>query len=161
MIGILAAMDEQERMAELKSKFKRAVDLKETKCTRCGFCCHRRTCIPTPEELIKIAEFLKMTPKEAINKYFVIDSRSDSSPKYVKPAGVNRLDYLGEYLPAEMTYNEGKCIFLDENNLCKIHSVKPEHAKNQKCWSTESSNIDPTESWKEDTLKKQFNVDVW
>ncbi len=130
----------------------------ETYCLQCGFCCHRRTCIPTPQEIFVIADYLKMTPKDMINKYFMIDTHRDSSGVYyLRPLGVNVTKYAGKIVPDLETYTEGKCIFLTEENNCAIHPVKPKAAKEVECW-TEDTSIN-VEEWKDNQLKKHFGID--
>jgi len=131
--------------------FKTAHDLGVSKCVKCGFCCYYRPCIPTPEELIEIAKFLGLSVKEAIKKHFCVDTRDDEI-FYVKPAGINQLDMLGCYIPCYRTFNEGKCVFLDDNNLCKIYPVRPNTAKMGKCWGEPIGRIPVEESWKPDKL---------
>jgi len=134
MIGILKKMEEQERLSKLRIKLNPADLQKKNKCVMCGFCCNCRTCIPTPTEAKKIAEFLKLSVKDMINKYYVIDENGTYPHFHIKPLGKNILDLGGKIIPAERTWNEGACVFLDENNKCKIHEVKPHSAKIMRCW---------------------------
>jgi len=154
-------IEEEARLERKRKKFKTAEDLKRKKCIKCGWCCNVRSCIPTPKELKKIAKFLTLTPKECINKYFAID-RENSEPIYfVKPIGINQKDLIGKFIPNDRTFNEGQCIFLDKNNLCKIHSVKPKHAKITSCWEgKEDDNFNPREAWEEGQLEKEFGIKV-
>lgn len=134
--GLMQRIMEDARIEELRIHFKTAKDIGKKECINCGFCCHRRPCILLPEELDKIAEFLKMDKKSIIKKFFCVDEKGGIF--FVKPAGINQMHLLGKYLEAEDTFNEGKCIFLDENNRCKIHEVKPRMAKIMKCWEEKS-----------------------
>ncbi len=159
--GFMRREEEVRRLEKLKKRFKTAKDLGKKHCVRCGFCCYRRTCTPTPFELKKIAKFFKLTPAALIKKYFVIDKIKYNDPYYVKPAGENIKDLVGKFIPAERTFNEGKCIFLDKNNLCKIHPVRPQSARDCKCWEDEDTELgrDYIKAWKGNKLLKEFGID--
>lgn len=157
--GFMRADRERYRLEELKEQFNTAKKLGLKKCNKCGFCCHRRTCAPTPEELKKIANFLKLTPTQLINKYYAIDRLWLANTYYVKPIGINQKDLRGKFIPSDRTFNEGKCIFLDKNNLCKIYPVRPNTAKICKCWSDkEYDPKDINSEWKGDKLKEEFGI---
>ena len=118
----------------------RAVDLGKTECQRCGFCCALRPCIPTPDELENIAKYLKMSVKECMKKYFVIDS-FDGIHKFIFPAKECQLDITGEYISSRRTYDMGYCVFYDKNKkICKIFPVRPEHARTSNCWDNNNNN---------------------
>ena len=159
MFNFLQLGLEKIRLLELRESFATAEKLSMTECNKCGFCCHKRTCIPTPDEIVKIAEYLKIEPIVLINTYYAIDTQNDGI-YYVKPIGINQKDLIGKFIPAERTFNEGKCIFLDENNLCKIFPVRPESAKIQKCWETEMENYNGIKTWKDDQLLKRFHISI-
>ena len=148
--------NEIERLEELKFILKPAFLRGEKKCVMCGYCCHRKTCIPTPNELKKIAEFFRMTPQKLIKKYFAIDIYKGIY--HVRPIGINIKDLKGKFIPADRTYGEGKCIFLDKKNRCKIQEVKPKQAKSMKCW-VKTKPFDVLKYWKGNQLLKQFGID--
>lgn len=162
---------EEERLAEEKKEkgFNTAKDLGKKECIKCGWCCTRKVCVPTPNELRKIAEFLKLTPKECINKYFAIDMKSfrskdmkrfRSKTYFVRPIGIKQKDLVGKFIPSDRTFDEGKCIFLDENKICKIHSVRPYDAKSAECWvKFEGDGDESKKTWKEDQLEKEFGIE--
>lgn len=156
--GFMQKFEESERLTRLEDNMKSARILGKKFCVKCGFCCHKRTCIPNPEEVKKIAEFLKLTTKELINKYFSVDWDSDFG-YYVKPLGENIKDLGGKFIPDERTWNEGKCIFLTKENLCKIYSIRPKSAKLQECWRKVEVKEDTRISWKGNILKKEFKID--
>jgi len=163
-MGIFMVFDEINRLEELKKEFKTAEDLNVKHCVKCGYCCHWRTCIPTPEELKQIAEFLKLTVIDTIKKYFCIDQQNCSNVYYVKPAGTNQLDLLGKYIPTDRTWDEGKCIFLDDNNLCKIYPVRPETARNKKCWKpkNKSNRKNLLKKWEKISIKETYpELNFW
>jgi len=155
--------EQANKLEILEKELKSARILGKKHCIKCGFCCHRASCIPTPSEFKKIAKFLKLTPIELFKKYYVID-RQDyreglGDIYYLKPAGINEKDLIGKFIPAERTFNEGKCIFLDKNNLCKIYPVRPETARKAKCWVKQKRDITPIKAWQGNQLKKQFGID--
>lgn len=125
---------EQIRIQELKKEFITANDLKVNYCVKCGFCCNKRPCIPTYKEFMRLCNFLNLSVKETIQKYFCIDVNNFSDCYYPKPAGINQLDLLGKFIPLVRTFNEGKCIFLSDDNLCKIYKVKFKSAEIYECW---------------------------
>lgn len=156
MYGIIAQMEETERLERLEKVLRSARIRGEAKCVMCGYCCSKRTCIPTPNELRKIAEFLKLIPNELINKYYAIDRFSDYN-YYVKPVGENIKDLTGKFIPSERTFGEGRCIFLTENNLCKIYPVRPRSARKMECWNDTKTGTG-AESWTNNKLKKEFGI---
>lgn len=159
--GFMQMRVEENRLEKLRQKLKPADLRGEKKCVMCGFCCHRRTCIPTPEELKKIAEFLNLTPKKLINKFFAIDRQWLGKDYYVKPLSENILDLAGKFIPNDRTFNEGKCVFLDENNKCKIYPVRPKTAQIQKCWEEDEEDKENViDSWKDNVLEKEFGIKV-
>jgi len=163
MIGFLRMFEEEARREEIRNRFVKAVDLGKKECVKCGCCCHLRPCIPTPDELRKIADFLKLTPKELINFYFAIDKRNEDNYYYVKPIGTNQTDLKGKFIPCDRTYDEGKCIFLGDNNLCKIQEVKPKMAKLMGCWKDEECSNDSRDSWQGwgvNLFKKEFDIEI-
>ena len=158
MFGLIATVDEEDRVDKLEKKLGSARLKGVNHCLKCGFCCNRRTCIPTPDELIKIAKFLKLEVKECINKYFAIDCNQMHTIYFLKPVGLNIKDLAGKFIPSNRTFNEGDCIFLDENKMCKIHKVKPKSAKGFKCWE-EIPDYDARIHWKDNQLLKIFKID--
>lgn len=163
MMGIMKQLCESMRLDELQNELRPAYMRNEKKCVKCGFCCNMRTCVPTPNEVEKIAEFLKMETDKMINKYFAIDMnpRIGYDVHFIKPVGLNIQDLAGKSIPASRTFNEGPCIFLDEENRCKIYKVVPKSAKMTKCWESNNGNeINEfiRESWKGNKLGKMFNL---
>lgn len=155
-------LEEEKRIIELRKKFTTAKDARKDTCIKCGFCCHRRPCIPTPAEVRIIARYLKITPSALINEFCTIDKRNDdydNTTYFVKPMGINQKDLAGKFIPTHRTFNEGKCIFLSDKNLCKIHKVKPKHARNGGCYWPPSTDPLASDSWKGDMLIKEFGID--
>lgn len=158
--GILERLKQTKRLNKLELQFKTADKIGATECQKCGFCCHRRACVPTVEELKEIAKFLKLTVKETIDTYMCID-KVNKTLYCVKPIGVNQQHLLGKLLSWEQTYNEGKCIFF-QNNLCKIYKVRPLMAQSFECWDYKYDNsaiTKITESWKNTPLETFYKYD--
>jgi len=129
----------------------------KSECIKCGFCCIKRTCAPTPDELFIIAAFLEMSVEELINKYFAIDRRNFEDTYYLVPVGVNIQDLAGKFKPHDRTYNEGRCIFL-EGYLCRIYPVRPREAAESMCWSEEET-FHGYDTWKGNALLHRFGID--
>lgn len=160
MFGFMRQEREYTRLEILRDKLKPATIRGVKHCVKCGFCCHCRTCIPTPNELKKIAKFLKLTPIQLIKRYYAIDRFSSDNIYYVKPVGINIKDLAGKFIPSERTFNEGPCIFLRKSNLCKIYPVRPKSARNVNCWEEKEGNPKKLiKFWEGNQLLKQFKID--
>lgn len=127
------------------------------------FCCHRRVCFATPDEMDEIVKFLGLTFEKFWKEYLTIDKKD--AIYFLKFVSINTKEYAGDYLPDEETYNEGDCIFLDENRKCKIYPVRPFTSKLFECWTDNiNDNADATEkawqSWGETILKERYNIDI-
>jgi Fe-S-cluster containining protein len=107
------------------------------------------------------AHLTTLIPKELINKYYAIDRMSYSDVYYVKPLGENIRDLAGKFIPSERTWDEGKCIFLNEKNQCNIYTVRPTSAKISECWNNNSKK-DMSKiiisKWEGDVLFKKFKI---
>jgi Fe-S-cluster containining protein len=159
MEGLWKQEAESRRLQELRKQFTTAEDVGANECQKCGYCCHKRTCIPTPDELKKIAEFLGLSVIDAIKQYFCVDTQRYDY-YWVKPLGANRLDRGGQLLDADETFDEGKCVFLTDDNLCRIHDVKPASAKAQRCWM-ESGGATGWDGWKNGELDELYPREEW
>lgn len=161
--GMQRQEKENRRVADLEKELQSARLRGEDHCVRCGFCCHRRTCIPTPIEILVIADYLGLTAEELIKAYLVIDRRSFGGPYYLRPAGVNIKDLMGQFIPSSRTFNEGPCIFLEEgflekeNNMfrtrCLIYDVRPQSSREYDCWNEQIATSNPEiDAWKDNKL---------
>lgn len=148
MEGMVLRAVYQEWLGRLEQELQPAYLQGKQECVQCGLCCARRPCIPTPDELKAIAEFLGMELEEAVGKYFVGDRLNGSNVEYIFPAKHSQKDIVGTYLPWRRTFDEGYCIFFDEEvRACTIEAVKPASAKNQKCWVISDTGPIALESW--------------
>jgi len=115
-------------------------------CLKCGFCCLRRPCVPTPEEFKVIAAFLRLTPQELAQQYAVVDERLGKY--HILWANEAQTDVLGTLLSPQRTWDKGYCLFFDRKTAnCRIWPVRPLTAKVTKCWVEKSPSCDSTDSW--------------
>lgn len=93
----------------------------ECRCDRCQSGCLARPGFFLPDQIAKVAEFLEMTPKDLFRKLLVVDWWAESPVEafVLAPAGTN--DAPGK----ECGTSIARCVFLDEDWRCKIHTVKP------------------------------------
>ena len=100
-------------------------------CEKCKDCCLRLPGIPLPNDVIKIAEYLKMSVLDCLEKYFVVGYREGISIKgetyeeimFVYPAikGWNNKIETWAY---PFNIDHMPCVFF-KDGLCEINSVKP------------------------------------
>lgn len=97
-------------------------------CTGCKSACKTKPGWFLPGEPERVAEFLKITPKELFDNYLAADWYSsadlDKDVFVLSPAVIG--NPTGALFPFKPT---GTCVFLDENGSCKIHSVAPFECK--------------------------------
>jgi Fe-S-cluster containining protein len=139
---------------EEKHQTAKQLGLKE--CQRCGFCCLRRPCVPTPDEIGAIANFLGLTVEKFVRKFTIVD-RQSGTDYFLRWIKKGQEDIAGEFAPWERTYDEGYCIFYDEvEKACKIYPVRPEDARRTNCWEdeTEEQVFSPLKSWNEKEVRK-------
>lgn len=133
----------------------------ESECVKCGYCCTRRTCVPFPEEMPRIAEFLDLTVEAMIKKYFVVDSK-DNKTYFLRPIMKGQEEFAGSLIPASRTYDLAPCVFLDAENNCKIQPVKPRQAtaSGDKCmFVCEETSVDSEKKWTLEDLE-HFGIDT-
>src|SRR3990167_9641841 len=96
-------------------------------CDECKSCCKKIPGIPTPEELVKEAEFLKMPLKTFLETYCIKGWREDVFGKgeYIKFAYPTRIGFNNTTEGWGYPLSGGDCIFLTSKELCQIHEVKP------------------------------------
>lgn len=137
LISLMARNDYHEYLELERDKVKTASDLGLEECQRCGHCCLIRPCIPTPKELGMIAEYLGLSLRECVHKYFVADQLGNRDTPYIFPAKETQIDILGTYLTWQRGYDKGHCIFYDKaKKTCKIWEVRPRIAREVACWHT-------------------------
>lgn len=142
--------DEEERhLEDLKKEYMRYLEHEEERsssarrlglksCQRCGYCCMFMTCVPRPDEIAPIAEFFGLTSTEFVQKYMVIDKFVESN-YILRFAKEGQEDITGKHFPEERWFDRGYCIFFDKDSkACKIHPVRPQDAREWKCWDAKS-----------------------
>jgi len=100
-------------------------------CRACRACCHRTPGWFAPGEAEKAAELLGVSFEEFKHRYLIVNYwDSPSGDTFV--LAPKKLDETGTPIGADcavasLGYNlrYGRCVFLDENELCSIHAAKP------------------------------------
>ena len=129
----------------LASIFPRGMMTEGTKesctCEECIYACHNKPGWFLPHEIEKVAEFLSMDLKDLFDQFLGVDYYLNTSdiPEdtpysheaakeefkkvslFVIAPAQDRME-PGSMYPAKPV---GRCVFLDENDRCKIHVVKP------------------------------------
>lgn len=143
------AIDNFERLEHYRRKFIHSLDLikKEhppaetqgkTECCNSGVCCWRRPGNLNEEDVSKIANFFGITEQELFQNYLIVDRIGDSW--CLLPA--RKHQQTGQMINWEETYSiESPCIFLNIENKCDIHEVKPFACREFKCWEKQEVKI--------------------
>ena len=102
--------------------------MKNCNCPECVSACKNDPGRLIPDDMDKISQFLGISKKDLMNKLV----KKEQSAKYgiyslapVKFKGKNMLVQPGNVVPDYYASEAGKCIFLNSQNLCEIHPVKP------------------------------------
>src|SRR5258708_4879591 len=85
-------------------------------CRECVQCCKDQPGPLMPGDFERIAEFLGETPEQAQSHFWA----SPGAMAKVKETG--EIIKIGTITPKR---EKGRCVFLDENDRCKIHPVAP------------------------------------
>lgn len=95
-------------------------------CEVCISACRNKPGWFLPEEIKPAADLLGMTEQDFFNQFLAVDyyGNPEHFDFVVAPATVN-IESGKEY-PLDPT---GKCVFLTEDNKCKIHAAKPYECK--------------------------------
>lgn len=99
-------------------------------CEKCVDCCKHLPGIPMPDEVPRIAEHLKISVTELLQKYFVAGWRSgmfsdDDEIRFVYPAKTWAAGHTEDW---GYPLSRGDCIFLKDNK-CSIHEVAPHECR--------------------------------
>lgn len=103
----------------------------ECSCEKCVDMCKSRVCWGTPEEIRKLI----IEKPESINK-LMIDwwcGEEGGDIEIICPAIIG---HEKTYAPS---WPSGRCAFLDENDRCEIHALKPIEGKTASCKGSKSS----------------------
>ena len=136
-IGITCMPDAWDHFVAMREKFEVAPSarkLNRQECQRCGYCCLALTCIPRPEEIQTIADFLNLTVNDLAKRYMVVDQFGDSN-YFLRWGKKEQDEFYGTLIPEELRMGDTYCVFFDEDKkLCRIHQVRPQDAQIWKCW---------------------------
>ena len=75
-------------------------------CLECANCCKTTSPSFTDKDIQRISNFLKIKPSNLVDKYLVLDEENDFVLKSVP------------------------CVFLNDNNECRIYKVRPKACRN-------------------------------
>jgi Fe-S-cluster containining protein len=120
---------------------------KDCACDKCVKACHRTPGWFMPGEAQKAAKLMGMSFREFRDRYLVREfwggyegltiwcplktvtlaaiGLKESTVNAMKAAGIEVQAKAGSWAPFSYAFAPGRCIFLDENNRCKIHAAKP------------------------------------
>lgn len=172
MFGTLLKIEKTLQLVDFCDLLQPASSKGLNHCVKCGFCCIRKTCVPSPNELIKIADFLQITVKELLHSYYTIDITTKATEMegifYPRPINQSQLDLVGKFLFAERSFDVDKCIFQGKNNKCKIYPIRPNQAKITICWGVNDdakkeaakSEEDLYLKWKQSSLLIDNDIDT-
>ena len=85
-------------------------------CEECVACCRRQPGALAPGDFERIAEHLQETPAQAMRWFRA------SPGALVKDSFTGQLFRIGTITPH---FEHGRCVFLDEQDRCRIHAVAP------------------------------------
>lgn len=128
----------QQTLEVIQRDHPTAADQNKSECCHSGVCCWRRPGAMSLEDAEKIAKFLGTTPQELFETKLVVD---DMESLCLLPARKHQTENgkAGTYLDWRETYSlESPCVFLDENNQCSIHEVKPTDCREYRCWDKDT-----------------------
>ena len=163
MFGLLNQLDNAEDINKYKEKNPTAKILGKTECQRCGACCYIKPCIIPPTRMKIVANFLKVSVNEMINKYMVINYRKNNKGEkvyFVIWANENQQHLVGKLLSSKDTWIKGQCIHYDsEKRECKIFEVLTEESIGNKCWEDDQE-LDIFSGWKVGDID-QFDLEFF
>jgi Fe-S-cluster containining protein len=102
--------------------------MQECNCFECISACTNDPGRLIPSDIKKIAAVLGCTPEQLIADYLVKIPLGDGKISALAPAKLKGKRYVAEPGTIAQDYyadQKGKCVFLDKENRCSIHSVKP------------------------------------
>lgn len=89
-------------------------------CSKCGNCCSYSSGALLDADIPRIAEYLKITEKALREEY--LEEVEKFNTKRLRPK-----------LIRQDNRPYGRCIFLEDNNHCRIHEVKPTECRIGNC----------------------------
>ncbi len=152
--GLILSFENYEFLGSERKEHGTADLVGKKECQRCGWCCLRRSCIATPQEVAVIASYLDLSVSELIKAKMVINKDGDSyHPIW---ANESQLDIVGSLMSYRRTWDRGYCIFFDrKTHDCLIHDVRPKAAKISECWNfDDEADFNPEKVWTKTLLLK-------
>lgn len=89
-------------------------------CSKCGNCCSYSSGALFDADIPRIAEFLKITKKALKEEY--LEEVEKFNTLRLRPKLIRQKDRP-----------HGRCVFLEDNNHCRIHEVKPTECRIGNC----------------------------
>lgn len=119
-------------------------------CDKCKSACRHKPGWFLPEEIERAANYLGISVQKLFGDYLGVDWWEGADPIFVLAPATQSMDpgTTYPYVPA------GKCIFLDKNELCIIHEVKPhecrEHDHMEKHSNATKRHREVAEAWEKE-----------
>jgi hypothetical protein len=113
-------------------KFLSDQTVSECSCEKCVKMCKSRVCWGTPEDIQKLID----KKPETIDRLMIdwwCDGDDGGDIEIICPAFIG---YEKTYAPS---WPSGRCAFLDNNDRCEIHALKPTEGKTASCKGSKSS----------------------
>lgn len=140
-----------DELEKLKKIHISAEVLHKNECQKCALCCWQRPCSFTKNDFETVVNYFNLTPEETFFKYFIVDGIGQGLMLLARRK--NQEDIAGTYISCRRTYDiDSPCIFLNKNNECIIHQIKPQEGMEQKCWDRSKINKEHYIWNKEDLL---------
>jgi Fe-S-cluster containining protein len=97
-------------------------------CEKCISACRRDPGRLVPADLKRLASFLEIGEEELRRKYLVIIPARSSHVRFLAPAKIKASRFLaapGTVVPGYYADEKGRCVFLTQDGLCRVHEAKP------------------------------------
>ena len=108
----------------------RNYEMENCSCDECVSACMNDPGRLVPGDILKITHFLNITEDELKKEYLVIVNVTSKGQLAhalapAKKSGRRFIAEPGSVAPDYYAKEKGRCIFLDENDRCSVHEVKP------------------------------------
>ncbi len=99
-------------------------------CKECVSACHNDPGRLVPDDIVKLSQFMKISIDDLNKNYLVrvpvtINGHTAYALAPAKKKGQRYIADPGTVAPAYYAEEKGRCIFLDERDLCSVHEAKP------------------------------------
>ena len=140
MFGFLMQMEFNDQVDALRGALqtKPSSDTGKKTCSGCGLCCWRRPGTLNLDDVKRLSKHLEISEQDFFNSYLVVDRIRGKL--CVLPRRKDQEDLAGKLVPQHRTFDiDTPCVFLDEENHCSIHKVKPKGCREMDCWIKDDS----------------------